>query len=684
MAEKPAEGLTVKFQGKLCAPSFQITRSAGLEPDFGFVLMPSGEFKAFEIRDPKPLTGTQDKSAAPVGPGFEASGDLVIQERVVERNDAGQATRDETHEVTFAGLLLPERAVEAAFPDDDSSELCKIELTDVRELWASRGVVFGWINVPRQGGAQKRTGTGTQERAGTGTQERAGTGAVAADFLPGSLDGDVPWTLKRVLEAKILPALPGRPRLKEISAPVASFTPVGHVWTGARAKAALAAVLEEARATLALNLDGSVSVWAENEGDLQDATGQKITFAGASIDPRVQSARKIAASYQVPRSVVVLGAPSIQTERLRLEPVGELAGRIVPLDDALRGIGLEPAIARRLAVLPHERRASSATLSAWGLREFERWAYKWFRVPGGAEGASDKLPILDARGSAGSAGELLPLRAWSQTFTVVSILGATLAKLEANLLLGSANKVQRSVCNQTLTALEALGGKAFRQVSNLPFAEAASGDTASGNGVGFEVDRARGVVKFASVQGHVATEGVTLEEAELAINGARVELEFAYQRKAPATGAPGPTDRYVSVWTREGSGADAKLSLSRVPGAGDPPHVIERPDLQLVEGAAGTNLEALDRLAREATKAVLTKPFSAEGAVVTFARFVPLVTTGRVRGVTWETNGQLPRVTAHVGLAAPLAPLPKLDTRGGLSGGALLAASEVVSKGLGP
>lgn len=676
MAEKPVEGLTVKFQGKVCAPLFQITRSVGLEPDFGFVLMPRGEFKAFEIRDPKPSTGTQDKSAAPVGPGFEAAGDLVIQERVIDRNDAGQATRDDTHEATFSGLILPERAVEAAFPDDDAGELCKVELTDIRDLWSKRGVVFGWINVPRQGSGQKRPGT-----ASAGSTEG---GAVGGDFLPGSLDGTVPWTLKRVLEGKILPALPGRPTLRRISLALASSTPVGHVWTGARAKAALAAVLEEARAVLALNLDGSVSVWAENEGDLQDATGQKITFTGASIDPRVQSARKIAASYQVPRSVVVLGAPSIQTERLRLEPVGELAGRIVPLDDALRGIGLEPAIARRLAVLPHERRASSATLSAWGLREFERWAYKWFRVPGGAESASDKLPILDARGSAGSAGELLPLRAWSQTFTVVSILGATLAKLEANLLLGSANKVQRSVCNQTLTALEALGGKAFRQVSNLPFAEAASGDTASGNGVGFEVDRSRGVVKFSSVQGHVATEGVTLEEAELAINGARVELEFAYQRKAPATGAPGPTDRYVSVWTREGSGADAKLSLSRVPGAGDPPHVIERPDLQLVEGAAGTNLDSLDRLAREAAKAVLAKPFSAEGAVVTFARFVPLVTTGRVRGITWETEGQLPRVTAHVGLSAPLAPLPKLDTRGGLSGGALLAASEVVSKGLAP
>lgn len=677
MAEKPAEGLTVKFQGKFCAPSFRIERSEGLEPDFGFVLMPRGEFKAFEIRDPKPLTGTQDKSATPAGFGFDAAGDLVIQERVVERNGAGQVVRDETHEVTFAGLLLPERAVEAAFPDDDANELCKIELTDVRELWSSRGVVFAWVNVPRQGASQKRAGT--QDKSAPPP-----AGVVAADFLPGSLDGTVPWTLKRVLEAKILPALPGRPRLKTIAPSLASSTPVGHVWTGARAKAALAAVLEEARATLALNLDGSVSVWAENEGELQDASGQKIAFAGASIDPRVQNARRVAASYQVPRSVVVLGAPSIQTERVRLEAVGELGGRIVPLDDALRGIGLEPAIARRLAVLPHERRASSATLSAWGLREFERWAFKWFRVPGGAESASDKLPILDARGSAGSAGELLPLRAWSQTFTVVSVLGATLARLEANALLGVANKAQRSVTNQTLTALEALGGAAFRQVSNLPFAEAASGDTASGNGVGFEVDRARGLVKFASVQGHVATEGVTLEEAELAINGARVELEFAYQRKAPATGSPGTTDRYVSVWTREGSGPAAKLSLSRVPGAGDPPHVIERPDLQLVEGAAGTNLESLDRLAQEAAMAVLAKPFSAEGAVVTFARFVPLVTTGRVRSLAWETEGQLPRVTAHVGLAAPLAPLPKLSTRGGLSGGEVLAASEVVSKGLAP
>lgn len=683
MAPIFVEGLTVTFQGYLCAPLFEFNRSAGLEPDFGFVLVPKSEFKNFKIKEVDVGTGlTRDKAAKPEGGGFETTGALVIREAV-----RGAGGRDEVHEVVAEGLLLSERAVESFFTDDEGDPLCKVELTDIRALWGSRGVVFGWFNVPLQGAGAQKFSKGEARTRDASTAPPPGDEVAA--YVPGSLRNGKPWTLRQVLEERVLPKLHGRPRLVRVPEALAGFVPTGHVWNGALAKQALADLLAEAQTVLALNLDGTVSLWLENEGPLGEVGGGRITYDPSSpnVDPRVSDARRLAASFLIPNVVLVLGGPVIETARERLEAVGELAGEVVPLAEALAGIGLSLAQARRLAVLPHEKRAAFAALSEDGLREFEKWAFRWFRVPGGAEKSADRLPILDARGAAGDAGELLPMRAFSETFTVVNTISAVLAQLEAKGSLQVANGAQRRITDQVLDAIEKAPKEHFRQVVNLPFREIpgqGAEDQARGNAIGFEVDRARGIVRFASIQGHAEPEGDALEVASLAAKGPRVELEYAYERKPSLDTDVLLEHRTFTAWKREGSGPSARVvKLPTLPTEAIP-LVIERPDLQEVRSLGESNRVAVERLSEAAAAQVLRREPALEGAVVTFARFVAVQTTGLVRSVTWQTaNDELPTCVAHVGFSAPLAPSPTLRPRSRAFGvGESLAGAVMVPKGV--
>ena len=76
-----------------------------------------------------------------------------------------------------------------------------------------------------------------------------------------------------MLEEKILPTLPGSPKLVRLPAAREKANPKGHVWNGVLPKVALAHVLDEFQLVLTLNVDGSVSIWERNEGDLQDQRG---------------------------------------------------------------------------------------------------------------------------------------------------------------------------------------------------------------------------------------------------------------------------------------------------------------------------------------------------------------------------------------------------------------------------
>lgn len=423
MAEKP-EGVTLKYQGKICsALPFLYSRDEGLEPSFGFVHMLREDFKDFTIREalrgvdtvetlPLSQNKTADKSVPPaqitkvVERGFLSAGELVFSE----------VYQGEEHAVTFQDVLVTERAVETIFATDDDNPDVRVEITDIRYLWGKRGEpLFEWINLPKQQGPRP------------GSQD-----ASAEEMLPGSLDQGGPWTLRRVLEVKVLPKLPGSPKLRRLPAKLEKAISKGYLWERKTPKEALAQILDDWQLRLALNLDGSVSLWLADEGDLQLEGGQKITFdtSSASVDDRVASARQLVSYRYTPAVVLVVGGGIVKNERATLEAVGEIGGSIVPLADAFRVIKISDEDARKAAVMSHDRRLLFIPLGE-GVAEFDKWAYKYFRLPGGAERIAHKLPLLPGRGVVDSVGQFLPYRVFSESFAIVSTLATELLKIEA-------------------------------------------------------------------------------------------------------------------------------------------------------------------------------------------------------------------------------------------------------------
>lgn len=416
-ADEKTLGITIEYQNKLCDSPFSFARSTGLEPDHGFIVMHKEDFKDFVITESVPGVNapvdikTQEKPG-PGAPGFQSAGTLVYQ--LVEADGT-------VHRVTWEQILVTERGVEVAHPDDDDeNEVVRVPLTDIRLLYATRGVVTGWVNVPKQGSKGKKAGGGTQEKPGSGT-------AGGPALLPGSTNNGEPWTVETVLKKKILPQLPGNPTLRIQKERPAFFDEVvgPKVWQAVLAKDAVQDVLRDFDLEFVLNLDASVSLWKKGEGALQLANGQQfatMNTSDANIDPRIATSRKLVTFRHAPPVVVVVGAPTIVETKTLLEPCGLLDGEIVPLADALKGLGLDMGTATKYALLTGPERGALLGISEPGLAEFNKYAFKWFRLPGGVEANAHRLPILNARAGTGAVGELLPVRVWSETFTDVNVL----------------------------------------------------------------------------------------------------------------------------------------------------------------------------------------------------------------------------------------------------------------------
>lgn len=678
MAEN-VPGITITYQAKPCLPLLDYRRSVGLEPDFGFVAMLREDFRDFTIRESVPgidilvENKTQEKPTAGAR-GFQSAGQLVLTEFI---------PGEPLHKVVWEQVLVTERGVEVAHPDDDGvNEAVRVELTDIRYLYGKRGFLSGWVNQP-----ETDTSSSTKTSKGKGPR-----------LIEGTTNGGAPWTLKKLLEKRVLPELPGAPRLKFISPSIADKQVGPKRWDAILTKLAIAELLDEFQAVFALNLDATVSIWKKNEGPLQLSDGQVITHDPSSpnVDGRVASARKLVSYRHVPAVAVVVGAPVIVAARMRLEAVGMLKGQIVPLVQALQGIGLDLGRATKFAFLSHEERSALLGVSEEGLREFERWAFKWFRLPGGTEAHADKLPILSSTAVADKTGQLLPLRVLSENHAVVQVLhlkdrlslaGAVQRKQIAEKALGEVVKklsnpfstdtgklsAQKKALeadikkqNDQIALFQQFQGSAVadgiaeqlakekvehrRVVVSLPFGEQTSG---------FKVNLQRGLVEFDAVQGRCASDGLPLEEASL-FRSAVVELEFAYRRK------PGPGDdlllehRYFSAWVR--TVKDGKPSVEQRPKipTGSAPLPILRPELQEIRQLDGkTNKNDLDAIARDLAEKQLLVEQTTQGAVVEFCRPVPVINTGTVLSLTWSVDKDgRPRVTANVGTYARFAPVP--------------------------
>jgi len=332
-------------------------------------------------------------------------------------------------------------------------------------------------------------------------------------------------------------------------------------------------------------------------------------------------------------------------------------------------IGLNMNQAHLFATATHDERSTFFSVTADGIREFERWAFKWYRLPGGTKENANRLPIED-RGQVDEIGQFLPPRVWSESIAVTRT---------ATLLLQAARGGEaRSVA---LQALKAGATDQLLSVWNVPFAEETSG---------YSIDRPRGIVRFDTIQGTISKEGVSLKEGFLG-RQAHVALEFGYDRKPRWEEDVKLDHRYHAVFVRKTTrNAQGNLvaTITQVPELPQnaAPLVIERPDfLQVIALDQTTNKPLLDSLAAKLAQEVFSQPSESVGAIVSFHRPIPLVNTGLVRSIVWRTEAEVPQVVAHVGAVAPLAPAPEpLRTRARSGPREVLRGSVVVPRGLRP
>lgn len=633
----PTDGLTITYQGMPCLPyPFRYDHSAGLGAARGLLYIHSSDYK-----------GSLDT--------FKASGPLEIRE-VID---------GEPHVVRIEDVFLGDAAVEEALAIDDGDNVAKIELTDIRSLYAQRGVVSAAINVPVQG-----SGGASAADKGAGTRSRDQLPALQ----PGSMDGGKPWTLRRTLTEVVLPKLPGAPSLRRMPKSSEGLFPVGHLWDARPARECLQALLQEFRLEFTRNLDSTVSLWEKGEGELQDAAGTYIASgltpqgdSSGTADDRLASAKRSLGWNHTPRTVLVVGPPIIRQAELYLEPVGEVDGQILPLTDALNKIGFTFAIARKLALQSAgmQERMSLAALSASGntsdinsgaaIAQFRKWAFKLYRIRDAQTDNSDKLPILKGRAETDGSGVLARPVVESENFgfatnaialdEIFNNAGAAFGAGAG----GNANAVGYLIASQHADQL-CVG-------FNSPRTEHASG---------FSIDHTRGLVHFDAPQGQLEEVGLPHELSQISQVPAAVLLRFAYLAKPKVADQLSLEHRYHAFFGAGENGKTAAIDegladeLVRIKAENASVYLIERPDLQQVEGDLGSNKAALDAIAKAAADAVLNVPTTIKGSVATFGRPVPVELTGKVLSVSWSTDNDCrPKTEAHVGYAAPLAPPPE-------------------------
>jgi hypothetical protein len=439
-----------------------------------------------------------------------------------------------------------------------------------------------------------------------------------------------------------------------------------------------------------------------------------VNTKSQGCDPRVATALRSLAYFWVPSIVAVVGPPIIVEERITLEACGEVGGQVMPFETALAAIGLNLDQAKIMALTRATERPMFFSTTEDGLAEFERWGFKMFRIPGGPEKSSDKLPMLDGRGTKTPAGQLNPVRVFSETFSVVNVTDVEVAKIfaktNAKLLaealrvrkIAFAKRVGTTTADVTEFTIDGIGkvgtfkqftkfrsdlaGKRFDQTGRddkedkeLAGKTAADAITKAlhktplnhflvvvnhgfhAQSSGFVLDLNRGIVHFKSVQGSVFKDGVALDTDAAFLAGVpQVDLVFAHTLKPSLRDQLHLAHRYHSVWVRQKDGK--VVQIAAVP-PGTAPKQIESPELQQINGLDGSNKGVLDTYAASLAAKVLTAPKFQAGFTATFGRPVPALCTGQATSVRFFTDKERPRVEVRVGGIHPLATAPGLRTR---------------------
>ncbi len=359
---------------------------------------------------------TRDGLPASLGAGIRIRGELEFKHG--------------PHVVTLPHLYVSDEGLADVYRSDELRDrgLARIPLVDIRYLW-SRGDVHGDYNVTRKG-ILRRGFEGTVDRT-----DAAGFGLLPESVKPG---GD-PYTLRDLIDL-CLTRLPGQLSLvgpKDELAAAKKIIPLNVVWKAESALNALDNLLATWNFVFVYDAFGhTAQVWRASEGAIRPngESGVRVgslTFAGAAgttsiPGDTIRERHRTTRYFYRPRVVRVVGKPVIREVRIDdLEPVGEVDGEIVPLDEALASLRTERpqpgapdppgtdeeatpgrmsrADAARWVLLPTkaQRAWRKYSLSDHEIKQLHKWAFKWFRLPEWAQGF---LPMLPYRARAAVVG----------------------------------------------------------------------------------------------------------------------------------------------------------------------------------------------------------------------------------------------------------------------------------------
>lgn len=362
----------------------RLTRAPGTEPSPGTLRLllpgfPQGWSFPAVVRESAPSMG----GAAGVGLSVQTARPITGGSSVLGL--VADLVAGEVAEATWGPVVVRELAVRA-LEADRATGVVEVQVADARVFW-TRGAVARWV-----------------------FNRKKANGDFAEDTL--RANGDA-WSLEQIVREVVAPTLWGAPAIRRLPPSWSSLKPPLELPRRCSPKAAFDALCEQFRAVVTLGWDGSVSVWAEGEGDVPPLP-----------DDQVQEDLHTREHTFAPAMFLVVGGVRIATVAIDgWEPVLDLDGEIVGLEEGVHLLlhgdtrsGPRDPLPRATeeemrAVRRHVLRSGAGQArpdwSPRACRILAQQAYRLWRIPGAATYNRHLLPLLN-RAETDEAGHRLP------------------------------------------------------------------------------------------------------------------------------------------------------------------------------------------------------------------------------------------------------------------------------------
>lgn len=663
--------------------AFRFSRSQGLSGDSGWIDVPMRNFELMRAEPKLSIFFRKLRKAGPTGEGTVVRDPLefiarpAFEARIPDGESidiVGELVLDGGNDdiVRIPDIYLAPSGLKIQEPTEEGGDgpIVRIELVSVQYFWGRRGTPEpGYWNVPKVDGTP--------------------------GFEPGSfnLKTGRPWRLKERLEY-YLSRLPGQPEIGRFPDALAEVEPIGGEVTGGELAVALIFDLAEAyglRPVLDLMPAGTVSFWPKDTGAIGEGVDNLDSFRREAL---VESNDAVGFGYP-PAAVEVIGGPNVREHyKTNLEPVGLKEGKVVPLEEALLHYGFNLDNAGEWVLQRPEDRARGRPLD--DTAALESFAFKWYQLP--QAGRRRYLPIQNLVETDEAGRRLAPLVRASryselpepddltpeQQAMVAEGLGDIIAYTRGTYYLSRLDeevfRTEREIklAEKQLAAFgKPEGAEELREkvaleerlaslrqaliAAKAPIAGPGYNPSSSGKFVNlpvhdvnpseYELDRDLGIVKFKEPRGELAFLGVDQVEKSRLKPGF-VEMHFAAEDKPDLSSGPEHPStlgsyrwRYCAIWSE-------RSGMRRVDRFDEDVSVtpVEAADLVLHQRINGASNEAqLTQASEKIARSLLAVPRFSVGRSLLFASFRTVNCNGRVKSVSWSSDGRTAITSVQAG-----------------------------------